>query len=190
TITPHSSKKEAALNLLISLALVVICAGLGALVWAAKGKVEGRLTDYVVPVLMIGTSIGGIILGKNKKLCSVLENESMGKFFLALFSFSIASLINFDSIKLISKDIFIVFCIITVATFFLHMLLCKIFKIDIRIMIVTATAGIYGPAFIPGVCSALNDEKLTRAGLIMGSLGYIIGTFLGCVLTVLLRGGF
>ena len=82
--------------------------------------------------------------------------------------------------------VFVVFLTITVATFFVHMLLCKVFKIDLRLMMVTATAGIYGPAFIPGLCKALDSDKLIPSGLIMGSLGYVIGTFLGCGLVLLL----
>lgn len=36
------------------------------------------------------------------------------------------------------------------------------------------------------VATTLNPKELTTAGLIMGSVGYVIGTFLGCGLTLIL----
>lgn len=181
------SKKSAVMNLLIALGLALISAGLGALIWLLTGKPGGRLTDYLVPLLMIGTSLGGIVLAKNEKISSVEANDGMGQFFITLFSFAIASLIDFEAIKNIANGVVFVFLIITIGTFFVHMLLCKLFKIDLRFMMVTSTAGIYGPAFVPGICKALDADQLVPAGLIMGSLGYIIGTFLGCGLIMVLQ---
>ena len=51
---------------------------------------------------------------------------------------------------------------------------------------VTMTAGIYGPAFIPAITKQIGDEKLTPVGLLCGSLGYAVGTFLGAGLGLIL----
>ena len=185
-----TSKKISIKNLFIAIGLAIASAMLGALIWMLTGKADGRLTDYLVPFMMVGTSVGGILFSGNEKVKTEARNDDSGQFFLALFSFSIASLINVESLTEISKNVFIVFFSITVATFFVHMLLCKLFGIDIKTMIVTSTAGIYGPAFIPGVCTALNSKELLKPGLVMGSLGYIIGTFLGIALVICLSGGF
>ena len=48
--------------------------------------------------------------------------------------------------------------------------------------IVTMTAGLYGPAFIPAVTKQLRCDALTAPGLICGALGYAVGTFLGAAL--------
>ena len=52
----------------------------------------------------------------------------------------------------------------------------------IHISIVTMTAGLYGPAFIPAVTKQLRCDALTAPGLICGALGYAVGTFLGAAL--------
>jgi uncharacterized membrane protein len=50
---------------------------------------------------------------------------------------------------------------------------------------VTATAGIYGPAFIPAITKQIKNDALTVPGLICGSIGYAIGTLLGFALGML-----
>ena len=68
---------------------------------------------------------------------------------------------------------------ITVCSFSLHALLSRLLRIEADCTIVTMTAGIYGPAFIPAVTKQLKNDELTAPGLICGALGYAIGTFLG-----------
>jgi len=75
--------------------------------------------------------------------------------------------------------ILIFFGLITVLFFAIHIMFSKLFNIDVDCVIVTATAGIYGPAFIPAITKQINNDALTIPGLICGSLGYAVGTFLG-----------
>ena len=51
---------------------------------------------------------------------------------------------------------------------------------------VTLTAGLYGPAFVPAITRQVGDESLTPVGLLCGSFGYAIGTFLGAGVAMLL----
>ena len=50
---------------------------------------------------------------------------------------------------------------------------------------VTLTAGLYGPAFVPAITKQIKNDDLTVPGLITGSIGYAIGTFLGMLLVFL-----
>ena len=52
-------------------------------------------------------------------------------------------------------------------------------------MIVCATAVIYGPSFVPAITKQLKNDSLTAPGLIVGSIGYAIGTFIGLLLGLL-----
>ena len=72
--------------------------------------------------------------------------------------------------------------IITICSFALHTLLSRLLRIEADCTIVTMTAGIYGPAFIPAVTKQLKNDRLTAPGLICGALGYAAGTFLGVAL--------
>ena len=74
---------------------------------------------------------------------------------------------------------------ITIAVFIVHVIFAKILKIDVDCTMVTATAGIYGPAFIPAITKQIKNDALTVPGLICGSIGYAIGTLLGFLLGLL-----
>jgi uncharacterized membrane protein len=63
-----------------------------------------------------------------------------------------------------------------------HVIMAKLLKIDPDCTMVTLTAGLYGPAFIPAITKQIKNDELTVPGLITGSIGYAIGTFLGTLL--------
>ena len=75
--------------------------------------------------------------------------------------------------------------IITIGSFIVHLGFARLLKVDSDCMIVTATAGIYGPAFVPAITKQLKNDSLTVPGLICGSIGYALGTFLGVGLGLL-----
>ena len=75
---------------------------------------------------------------------------------------------------------------ITLGIFVLHVLFSRLLHIGADCTIVTLTAGVYGPAFVPAVTGQLKNESLTAPGLICGALGYAVGTFLGTALYYLI----
>ena len=181
------SKKGIIRNIITTLLVVIISACVGLLIWILNGSVDGTMTNYLVPALMLGTTILGLILSNNKRIRNVKSNDSLGQYFACIFSFSISSMINFTNFNAVAINIFIHFAIVTTCTFLLHLLLCKIFKISSEMMITSATAGIYGPAFIPSVTKSIDASYLLPVGLILGSIGYAVGTFLGIGITQILR---
>ena len=174
-------------SLLLSAALAAVSALIGAAVWMKNGQPRFELTQYLVPALMIGTTAGGVALSFCDKVSSVAENEQMGQYFAAIFSFCLASAMDISRVRAVAGDIFLLFAAATTLVFAVHLLLCRLFRVHAETMIVTATAGIYGPAFIPNVCASAGAQQLMTAGLITGSFGYAIGTGVGVACTYLLR---
>ena len=64
-------------------------------------------------------------------------------------------------------------------TVLLHLILAKLFKIDYHTMMITSTAGVFGPAFIIPVSKALRNDEIILPGILCGILGYVIGNYLG-----------
>nr|HPJ24413.1 DUF819 family protein [Bacillota bacterium] len=98
----------------------------------------------------------------------------------------LASSVDFS--KLIGSDfgqLILLYGIITVGSFVVHLVFARFLRIDSDCMIVTATAGIYGPAFVPAITKQIKNDNLTVPGLICGSIGYALGTFLGLGLGLL-----
>jgi len=164
---------------------VLISAILGILLWIVFGMEDGRLNDFVVPVMLIGVTVYGILLSWFSKLHEVKHTNVVGQYMILMFSFSLAASIDFTQLTTVIGPIFIILTVITFGTTLLHMLFNFIFKIDIDCAIVTLTAGIYGPAFIPAIAKQLKNEDLIAPGLIVGSIGYGLGTFLGYFLGLL-----
>lgn len=172
-------KKRLALNVFIAVLVAAASAGIGLLVRYAAGDGNGKMTDYVVPSLMIGATIFGIAGSFVRKIREVKGNNFVGQYLINVFGFGLATSINFDQLRSGFLSFLLLYGAITIGAFLIHSILCKIFKIDVDCAIVTLTAGIYGPAFVPAVAKQIKNDGLTAPGLICGSLGYALGTFLG-----------
>ncbi len=170
---------------LLALGMAIISALVGLIIWIVQGSKDGRMFDVLVPALLIGVTIFGIIASFNKKVREVKGTNILGHYLILVFSFAIASSVNFSDISGDFGKLIVLYGIITVGSFMLNVIIASFFKIDTDCMIVCATAGIYGPAFVPAITKQLKNDALTVPGLIVGSIGYAIGTFLGLLLGLL-----
>ena len=173
-------------NVLLSLAIVVAGVGAGALLWLARGAQEGTLVDHLVPGIMVTATLLGIAFSFCKKVREVRENTLVGQYLILVFSFALASSLDLARLSADFQKILFLLSAITLISFLVHVAFSKLLGIDADCTIVTMTAGIYGPAFIPAVTSQIGNDKLTAPGLICGALGYVIGTLLGVTLHCIL----
>jgi uncharacterized membrane protein len=169
-------------RIILAFGLALLSAGLGLLVWILLGAVEGRMMDILVPSLLIGVTVFGIIGSFFDKIRETSGMNVVGQYFILVFSFALASSINFSQLHSIFGDSLILYGSITIGVFIVHVLLAKLLDIDVDCTMVTLTAGLYGPAFVPAITKQINNDDLTVPGLITGSIGYAIGTFLGMLL--------
>ncbi len=184
--TKQIKLKEISFSVLISFVVLVIGALIGYVIFILTGSKNGTLTSLLVPAIMITSTVLGLIGSSFKKLRETKGNNLVGHYLILVFSIALSMYIDFDKITSTSTYVFILFALITVVSFIIHVLLCKLFKIDVDLSMVTLTAGLYGPAFIPAITKQIDNEELTPVGLICGSLGYAIGTFLGAGVGALL----
>ena len=168
--------KGIARNLLLALGCVAVGGAVGFLVWKVKG---GALTDPLVPAVMIAGTVLGLALSFVKRVREVRENAAAGHYLILVFSFALASSLDLTTLKGSLLHTVALLGTVTVCSFIVHALLCRLFRIDADCAIVTMTAGLYGPAFIPAVTKQLKNDALTAPGLICGALGYAVGTLLG-----------
>lgn len=170
---------------LLALGMAALSALVGIVIWIIQGMPDGRMFDMLVPSLLIGVTVLGIVASFNKKIRETKGTNVIGHYLILVFSFAIASSVNFLDIRGDFSQLLLLYGIITVGSFMLNMVIASFFKIDTDCMIVCATAGIYGPAFVPAITKQLKNDSLTVPGLIVGSIGYAIGTFLGVLLGLL-----
>lgn len=179
-------KKKLIIAVLIAVGMAAVGAGIGVLIWVLTGSVQGKLNDYLVPAVMVTATVLGLVASFNKKLRKIKGTSLTGHYLILVFSVALSMSMDFNDFNLDYVYIFLLFTTITLGTFILHVILCKIFRIDADCCMITLTAGVYGPAFIPAVAKQAGDEKLIPVGLLCGSLGYAIGTLLGAGLGFIL----
>jgi len=170
---------------LLAFAMTLVSAGAGILVWILTGAIPGRMTDFIVPAMMLGVTVLGIVGSFSKKIRETEGTNVVGHYLILVFSFALASSLDLTKVSTGFGMNILFFGVVTVGIFVVHILFSKLLGIDAECAIVTATAGIYGPAFIPAITKQLNNDALTVPGLICGSIGYAIGTFLGLLMGLL-----
>ncbi len=171
----HLSKRIPALG------LSVICVGISL---AAAWIITGNATNIVV--IMLGVSTLGVALSFIKKVRALPGSYTAGQYMIYMFSLAIGMSFDLSLITAKAVMLLVMFLVVQFGSAAVHLVLAKIFRIDSDTALITSTAGIYGPAFIPAVAGALKNKSVVLTGLICGILGYAIGNYLGIGIASLL----
>jgi len=150
----------------------------------ASWLITGKIGD--VMIVMLGVTTLGAAFSFIPRVRRTPGAYTAGQYLILMFS--VAMGLSFD-LSVISKESLMLLFMLLFVQFFallLHALLAKIAHIDADVALITSTAGIYGPAFIPSVANALKNSEIVLAGLICGILGYAVGNYLGIGLSMLL----
>ena len=164
------------IGLAISIGFLAIGAGLSLLI-------TGGLNELVI-ILTITTL--SIIASFSKKIREIPKTFELGMFFILVFSVVVASQFDIQTLNSGALAIggFLLF-IVVVATL-LHLLFCRIFKVSGDLFSVALTALLCSPPFVPPVVGAMGNKKVLISGIVIGLIGYAIGTYLGVALAYLL----
>jgi len=154
--------------------LALICVGISL---GASWLITGNATN--ITVVMLGVTTLGVAFSFVPKVRNLSGSYNAGQYFI--YMFSVAMGLSFD-LSVLTPASLLLLCMLLFVQFgsvILHIILAKIFKIDADTTLITSTAGIYGPAFIPSVANALKNKDIVLTGLICGILGYALGNYLG-----------
>ncbi len=140
-----------------------------------------------VAILSITTLaiIGSLIPWLNR----IEKTFQLGMYFVLVFSFAFASMADLG--KIFEIGFLGLFGYVLYAYFgslILHLLLSKIFRVNADDYLITTTAFIYSPPFVPVVAAALKNKEVIITGITVGIIGYIIGNYLGVGLGYFLKG--
>ena len=67
----------------------------------------------------------------------------------------------------------------------IHLILCRIFKVEGDLFVVGQVGLLCSPPFIPPVVGAMGNRKVLISGIVIGLVGYAVGTYLGLMLSLL-----
>lgn len=173
----HKEKlKKIALALLLSFAIVGISALISLM---AVGEMAIGLVILTITTLGIAGSLV-------QKIRTIEGTYEVGQYLLLVFSIAIGTTVNFGDMLSASPTIFLYTAFVMTGAVVLHFLLAALFRIDVDTTIITSTAGIFGPPFIPTVAGVLKNKEIIVAGLTISLVGYALGNYLGISLAYLL----
>ena len=160
----------------LSIIFLAIGAGLALLI-------TGTLNELVV-ILTITTL--SIIASFFKPVRELPKTFELGMFFILIFSVIVASMFDINSVNGGSLYIggFVLWIIgISVG---LHLLLCRIAKVSGDLFCVCQVGLLCSPPFVPPIAGAMKNKKVLISGIVVGLVGYAIGTYLGALLAWIL----
>lgn len=164
--------------------------GVSVIIYAISGGLSlalPMLPQMVVVILSI-TSLA-ILASLIKSLNRIEKTFQLGMYLILVFSLTVASMADLKSmfsIGMLNLILFITWCYFGSLT--LHLILAKIFRVDADNFLITATAFIFSPPFVPLVANALKNKDVIVTGITGGVIGYILGNYFGVGLAYFLKG--
>ena len=160
----------------LSILFLAIGAGLALLL-------TGTLNELVV-ILTITTL--AIIASFFKKVRELPKTFELGMFFILIFSVIVASLFDIHSVNggSLMIGLFVLWVMVIAAG--LHLLFCRIAHVSGDLFCVSQIALLCSPPFVPPVVGAMQNKKVLISGIIIGLVGYAVGTYLGVMIALIL----
>ena len=163
------------LGFLLSLGMLAVGAGLSLLI-------THKLNELIVILTITTLAIAASFSPKVRALPKTFE---LGMFFILIFSIVVASKFDIHHIKGSLQILwFILFVMIT--SVILHVIICKIFKVEGDLFTVGHISLLCSPPFVPPIVEALGNRKVLLSGIVIGLAGYAAGNYLGVLIAWIL----
>ena len=162
---------DIAINFAISVIVVWVSTEIAGLISAAFPSGNGIITDL----------IGGLFGNKYLILEGLSGSQELGTYLIYLFFFAIGAPASIKAIFL-NAPLLLVFCAIMVIV---NMLFCfvfgKLLKFDLEDCILASNACIGGPTTAAAMAISQGWIKLVGPIMLVGTLGYVVGTYFGTI---------
>ncbi len=179
-------KKDKILSLLLALGVSILIVVISFVVSKLMLKIFPKLPDMAILILTITTL--GILASFIKKINRIEKTFQLGLYFILVFSLTIASMSDLRTIfniEMVNLILFITW--VYFGSLLFHLLLAKIFRVDSDNFLITATAFIFSPPFVPIVAKSLKNKDVIITGITGGVLGYALGNYIGVALGLFLQ---
>ena len=162
----------------LGLSVLFLAIGAGLALW-----LTGKLNELVI-ILTITTL--SIIASFFKKVRELPKTFELGMFFILIFSVIVSSLFDIHSVNGGSLMIGLFVAWVMVIAAGLHLLFCRIAHVSGDLFCVSQIALLCSPPFVPPVVGAMQNKKVLISGIVIGLVGYAVGTYLGVAIAMIL----
>jgi uncharacterized membrane protein len=134
------------------------------------------------PTIIISLTFMGTLVSLIPSINKMKANFQTGDFLLLSFGLAMGILSDFSNFSLESINIFVFMALILYGSLIIHLFFAKLFKIDTDTFIITSSAAIMSPPFIPAIAASIKNRQIILAGLSTGIMGMALGNLLGILM--------
>ena len=162
----------------LGLSILFLAIGAGLALW-----LTGKLNELVIILTITTLAIIASFFPKVRQLPKTFE---LGMFFILIFSVIVASLFDIHSVNggSLMIGLFVLWVMVIAAV--IHLIFCRIAKVSGDLFCVSQIALLCSPPFVPPVVGAMKNKKVLISGIVIGLVGYAIGTYLGVTIAFIL----
>ncbi|OQA92869.1 MAG: hypothetical protein BWY27_00129 [Bacteroidetes bacterium ADurb.Bin234] len=165
------------LGLLVSIVFLGFGAGLSILML-------GKLNELVIILTITTLAIAASFFKKIRQLPKTFE---LGMFFILMFSVVVASQFDIYSINMSAVNIGLFVLYVMFVSVIIHIIFSRITKVPGDLFTVAHVGLLCSPPFIPPIVGAMKNKKVLISGIVIGLVGYAVGTYLGVLLYTLFK---
>jgi len=173
--------KKATIPLLKAFGLALLILGVSA------GLASLFPSDYFMIVVILSLSTlalaASLIPGVNK----IEKSFDLGMYFILVFSVAVASMVNIKDLINASYDLVFYPAFVIFGSLAIQSIISRFTKTDADTLMITSTALICSPPFVPVVSSAIKNRNILVPGITVGIIGYAIGNYLGFIVGEILK---
>ena len=143
--------------------------------------------EYQTAVVILLITTFGIAFSFVPKIKAIKKTFQLGMYLILIFCLTVASMADISKLSNISFSLFYYVALAVYGSHIIHIALARIFKIDADTVIISTSALICSPPFVPVVAGALKNRQVILTGLVVGIAGYAVGNYLGIIIAYLLK---
>ncbi len=164
----------------VGLTILIIAASLG-----LCQLLTGELKALGLIILALTTL--SIVASLYKSVRDLPYTFEMGEYLLLMFCVAIGMEADFGQLMHAGGEVILFTSCVLLGTVMLHLLLARLFRIDVDTVIITSTAALYSPVFVGQIASAIRNRSLIFSGMATGLVGFALGNYLGIFIAFLVK---
>ncbi len=162
--------------------------GLAILIFGIAVGLSTLVADSMMMVVVIlSITTLGLAASFLPSINKIEKTFESGMYLILIFSLVVSSMADVRHFSGITPGLFAYVTMAVFGSLAMQVLLARFFKIDSDTVIITSTAMICSPPFVPVVAGALKNKDIIIPGITMGIIGYVVGNYLGFIIANVLK---
>lgn len=128
----------------------------------------------------------GIAASFSRRVKGVRYTFALGNYLILVFCLAVGSMADISRFASTAPVVAGYMAFAIFGSLVLHVVLAALFRIDADTMMITSVAGICSPPFVPMISASLDNRSVLIPGVITGIIGWVLGTYLGIGVALLL----